>query len=311
MKKGATGGKKTAKGGKKTAKTATKTAPKTAAKKTTTGGKDVWYVYGIVRESFDPVRAPAGLDDTPVRVAKSGRIGALVSRLPGSGYSAQDIESNSGEVAWVSPRAMAHDRVLTWAQEHGGVIPLPMFSLWGSEDALSRSLADQATELARVFERVSGADEFGLRVHRRDDVMIGAIDDLDPEIAALRREAQAAPAGQRYLLERKLAEQGKSAVRAASQRMAKKIFGDLRAFARDALSRPPVPEAGRVPDATLVLNAAFLVDRKRLDEFRAAVGAHVRDYQPRGLAFDFTGPWPPYNFVGEDGGAVLRSGESR
>lgn len=293
---------------KKTAKSRRKTVQK-AAKKTATAGKnDVWYVYGIVRDGFDPGRAPAGLDDTAVSVAKSGRVGALVSRLPGSGYSAKDVESSSGEVSWVSPRAMAHDRVLTWAQEHGGVIPLPMFSLWGSEDALARSLADQAADLTRVFERVSGADEFGLRVHRRDAVMLGAIDDLDPEIAALRREVRAASPGQRYLLERKLAEQGKSAVRAASQRMAKKIFDELRAFARDALSRPPVPDAGRVPDATIVLNAAFLVDRKRLDEFRAAVGSHVREYQPRGLAFDFTGPWPPYHFVAVGGGAALRSG---
>lgn len=289
----------------------TKGRQKAVKKAATVGKADVWYVYGIVRDGFDPARAPAGLDDTPVSVAKSGRIGALVSRLPGSGYSAKDVESSSGEVSWLSPRAMAHDRVLTWAQEHGGVIPLPMFSLWGSEDALARSLADQAPELTRVFERVSGADEFGLRVHRRDAVMLGAIDDMDPEIAALRREVRAASPGQRYLLERKLAEQGKSAVRAASQRMAKKIFDELRAFARDALLRPPVPEAGRVPDATIVLNAAFLVDRKRLDEFRAAVGSHVREYQPRGLAFDFTGPWPPYNFVGEGGGAALRSGGSR
>lgn len=290
-----------------------KAVRKTVQKAAKAGKADVWYVYGIVRDDFDPGRAPAGLDDTPVRVAKSGRIGALVSRLPGSGYSATDVESKSGEVAWLSPRAMAHDRVLTWAQEHGGVVPLPMFSLWGSEDTLARSLAEQASDLTRVFERVAGADEFGLRVHRRDAVMLGAIDDLDPEIAALRRESQAASPGQRYLLDRKLAEQGKGAVRAASQRMAKKIFEELRAFARDALSRPPVPEAGggRVPDATLVLNAAFLVDRKRLDEFRAAVGSHVQDYQTRGLAFDFTGPWPPYNFVAEGGGAALRSGASR
>ena len=61
-----------------------------------------------------------------------------------------------------------------------------------------------------------------------------------------------------------------------------------------------------MPDATLVLNGAFLVDRNRLDAFRAAVGAHVRDYQPRGLAFDFTGPWPPYNFVSAPGGAALQ-----
>jgi hypothetical protein len=57
------------------------------------------------------------------------------------------------------------------------------------------------------------------------------------------------------------------------------------------------------------LNGAFLVDGKRIDEFRSAVGALVRDYQPRGLSFDFTGPWPPYNFVGEGGSAALSSSE--
>ena len=270
------------------------------------------YVYGIVREGFDAKRAPAGLDDSAVVVAKGAgaRIGALVSRLPERVYGPDTIEENSGEVSWLSPRAMAHDLVLTWAQEHGGVIPLPMFSMWGSEQALHRSLADRASALTRVFERVSGADEFGLRVHRRDAVMLESIDDLDPEIAQLRRQAQAASPGQRYLIERKIADQGKEAVRSASHRMAKRIFEELKAIARDGLARPLVPEAGRAPDATLVMNGAFLVDRKRLDEFRAAVGAHVRDYQPRGLSFDFTGPWPPYNFVAEDGGAALRTGDS-
>ena len=272
----------------------------------------VLYVYGIVRDGFDATRSPAGLDDSAVTVVKRGALGALVSQLPASEYGADAVERNSGEVAWLSPRAMAHDRILTWAQEHGGVIPLPMFSLWGSDQALKRTLADQESQLGRLFERVSGHDEFGLRVHRRDAAMLAAIDDLDPQIAQLRREAQAASPGQRYLLERKLADQGKGAVRAASHRMAQQIFDDLKSLARDALARPltppPDPGGGRAPDATLVLNGAFLVDRKRLDEFRSAVGAHVREYQPRGLSFDFTGPWPPYNFVGESGNAALRAG---
>lgn len=263
----------------------------------------LFYVYGIVQAGFDATGSPSGVDDSPVTVETSGQLAALVSRVPKSGYGARVVERNSGDVAWLSPRAMAHDRVLTWAQDHGGVIPLPMFSLWGTRAALARSLAKQAPDLARVFERVSGADEFGLRVHRRDAEMLESIDDLDDETAQLRRQARAASPGQRYLLERKLADQAKRAARAASHRMAKRIFEDLRAMARDAVARPLVPEAGRAPDATLVLNGAFLVDRKRVDEFRAAVGAHVREYQPRGLSFDFTGPWPPYNFVGEGRGA--------
>src|SRR6185503_15080302 len=174
------------------------------------------------------------LDDAAVSVVQSGRIAALASRLPATTYGAEIIEQRSGDVAWLSPRAMAHDRVLTWAQEHGGVIPLPMFSMWASDAALTTSLADQAARLERVFGRVSGADEFGLRVHRRDDAMLAAIDDLDPAVAQLRRDAAAASPGQRYLLERKLADMVKTSTRTASHRMAREVYQSLRRIARDA-----------------------------------------------------------------------------
>src|SRR5688572_26409310 len=94
---------------------------------------DVWYVYGFVRPGFDASKAPAGLDDVPVTVTQTDKAAALVSRLPTSGYAAEAVERNTADVSWLSPRAVAHDRVLTWAQEHGGVLPLPMFSLWRSE----------------------------------------------------------------------------------------------------------------------------------------------------------------------------------
>jgi hypothetical protein len=256
----------------------------------------VLYVYGIVRSGFDAARAPAGIDDTTVELSRSGKLGALMSRLDAAGYGASTIERNSGDVAWLSPRAMAHDRVLTWAQEHGGVLPLPMFSLWANDDALRRMLDGQQADLERVFARVQDADEFGIRVHRRDEVLAQSLDDLDEETRQLQREAAAASPGQRYLLERKLADQMKLAVRSAGKRMAKQLFDELSALSRDAVARPLVGDPGS-PDVTLVLNGAFLVDRARLETFRSAVGEKVRDYQPRGLTFDFTGPWPPYNFT--------------
>jgi hypothetical protein len=128
--------------------------------------------------------------------------------------------------------------------------------------------------------------------------MLAAIDRLDPEVKALRAEAASAPPGQRYLLERKIDERSKSSVRSVSQRLAREVYDALRRIARDAVARPVTPDASRA-DVTLVLNGAFLVDRARVDEFRAAVGARMREHEPDGLAFDFTGPWPPYNFVAE------------
>ena len=259
----------------------------------------ILYVYGIVRDSFDVKGGPAGIDAAPVELQTGEGVGALVSRLSNAEYASERVEQRSGDVGWISPRATAHDRVLTWAQEQGGVIPLPMFSLWRTESALAETLSTRAAEFAKVFSRVAGADEFGVRVHRRDDVMLAAVDELDPEMAKLRREAEAASPGQRYLLERKLAEQSKGAIRAASQRMAKRVFDELSALSRDAVARPVTPAAAGAAsaDATMVLNGAFLVERAGLEPFRAALAELVRELQPRGLTFDFTGPWPPYNFA--------------
>lgn len=256
----------------------------------------VHYVYGIVRSGFDAARAPSGMDDAVVELATVGKLGALVSRLDASAYGPALIERNSADVSWISPRAMAHDRVLTWAQEHGGVLPMPMFSLWGSDDALRRMLDDRQGDFERVFARVAGADEFGVRVHRRDELLAKSLDDLDADTRTLQAEAAAASPGQRYLIQRKLDDHMKLAVRSAGKRMAKQIFDELATLSRDAVARPLVADPN-TPDVTLVLNAAFLVDHARVQDFRAAVGERVRAYQARGLTFDFTGPWPPYNFT--------------
>ncbi len=269
--------------------------------------RDVVYVYGIVSDAFDAHSAPAGLDDAPVRITTASGSGfaALTSPVSSSEYAPGEIEQRGGDVAWLSPRAQAHDRVLTWAQERDIVIPLPIFSLWANTDSLTQSLSSQRDRLSALMQRVSGCDEFGLRVYRRDSVLLTSIESIDPDAADLRAQATAASPGQRYLLERKLAEHAKAAVKTAGQRIAREVFEKLRVLARESMARPVTPDSTRVDDATMILNGAFLVERTRYNAFREAVGALVGEYGPTGLAFDFTGPWPPYNFVADGGAPAL------
>lgn len=255
------------------------------------------YAYGVVAADFAGSGLPAGLDGLGVELADASGFRALITRVPAAKYDPETIARMSGDVTWLSPRAMAHDQVLTTAQERGGVVPFPMFTMFGSAAALTASLASREASLRGIMQRVFGADEFGVRVHRREERMLAAIHQLDPALAQLRADAAAASPGQRYLLERKLAEQAKASVRAVSQRLAAEIFRELRDVSRDAVSRPLTPDPARASDATLVLNGAFLVDRARVDAFRAAVAARMRTHESHGLEFDFTGPWPPYHFV--------------
>src|SRR5712671_4502407 len=101
-----------------------------------TPSSSMWYVYGIVPATFSPASLPSGLDDVPVLIERTDGVGALVSVLDGEAYAPAELETNSGDVEWLSPRAIAHDRVLTWASDHSAVVPLPMFSVFSGSGAV-------------------------------------------------------------------------------------------------------------------------------------------------------------------------------
>lgn len=263
----------------------------------------VWYVYGVVPASLSPVAAPAGLDDAEVQLQHSadGGPAALVSTLDGDRYAPAALETTSGEVAWLSPRAVAHDRVLTWASDKGAVVPLPMFSLFSGADAVRTMLRERSAELANTLQRLARGREYALRVYRVDSELLDAMPSLSPRLAEIAASAAAASPGQRYLLERKLDSEKKAEMRAVTQQLVDEIVGDL---APNALThvRSPIArlsEGDGAARGVLVLNAAFFVAPESLERFQQTLTALVARHGTNGLRFDFTGPWPPYHFAGE------------
>jgi hypothetical protein len=264
----------------------------------TTGS--LWYVYGIVRGDARVASAPAGIDDAAVVLERHAGVAALVSVLDDHGYAPSAIEANSADVDWLSPRAVAHDRVLTWASDHGPVVPLPMFSMFSGDTALHRMLGDRAPQLAATLARVAQGREYALRLYRLDAELLRAVPSLSPRLAELAAAAVAASPGQRYLLERKLDGEKRAELRTVTQAIVSEVAEALSSRALSTVRSP----ISRAPDAesatgTMVLNAAFLVAPAAFTEFQRTLTSLVARHEPHGFRFDFTGPWPPYHFVNE------------
>ena len=263
----------------------------------------IWYVYGIVPASFSPPSLPPGLDDAAVRLEPYGDVAALVSVLDEDSYAPTRLETSSGDVEWLSPRAVAHDRVLTWASDRGAVIPLPMFSLFTGANAVRAMLRDRSSQLASTLERLGEGREYALRVYRVDNEFLRAITALSPRLGEMAATAAAASPGQRYLLERKLEAEKKSEMRAVTQQLVEQIARDLGAHSIEQI-RSPIPrgaDSSAAPRGTMILNTAFLVAPGSIEAFQQTLTALVERHEPQGLRFDFTGPWPPYHFVSETG----------
>lgn len=263
--------------------------------------EQVEYVYGIVSAGLDTAGAPPGLDDRPVRKVVEGELAALVTSLDAGEYAADLIDQHATDLDWLGPRAQAHDAVITWANDPGPAVPLPMWTLFTSEPGVAGMLAARAPELGETMKRIHAADEYSLRVFAKPAEIRASLESIAPEIGEAQRELETAPPGQRYLLERKLEAQKKELLRSAAENVAARIYEEVRAVAADSVLES-LPRASAVAEAQAVLNAVFLVRRDAFEQFRSRVSAIVADHRDRGFHFEFTGPWPAYHFVGRTPG---------
>jgi hypothetical protein len=257
----------------------------------------VYYVYGVSSPALDLTEAPAGIDGTALTSETEGSLSALISRLDGSAYAPEEVENRTSDVDWLGPRAVIHDRVLTWASDQAPVVPFPMFSaMFRDARGVHTMLRDKADTLRDALAVAARGREYGLRVYRDDATLLAAVSTLSPRLAELERTAAAAAPGQRYLLERKLDAERKTESRRVSDETAREVYETLAADAV-AARRIPMPRDASDRPATLALNAVFLVAPESYTRFRGSLGRLTARLEPSGFRFEFSGPWPVYHFM--------------
>ncbi|MDP9206069.1 MAG: GvpL/GvpF family gas vesicle protein [Gemmatimonadota bacterium] len=257
------------------------------------------YVYGVVGSSMETATASRGIDSGAVNLIPNGEVGALATSVSADDYSPDKVEALTADLDWVSQRAMAHDRVLTWASDAGAVIPFPMWTLFRDAKAVKAMLAKRMGELQETFARIANGREFIVRVYVQPGVLKDHLGQHSAELKALEADAARASPGQKYLLERKMENIRRDAGRDVATKVAGEIHDTLRAASMETAREQPVNSGAPREQGRAILNASFLVDPSKVVSFQQALTGMVNKYEPSGFKFDFTGPWPPYHFVGE------------
>ena len=115
----------------------------------------------------------------------------------------------------------------------------------------------------------------------------------DRDLRALRDRLVRRPGAATYQARLQLGERAGEALTAKRKKEANELAGALEPHVVDIRRNDPISEL-------MVLNAAFLVDRPRVEPFEAAVQSLDRVHAGR-FGFVLAGPLPPYNFVGLGG----------
>jgi gas vesicle protein GvpL/GvpF len=248
------------------------------------------YLYCVVRSGNPPrvTTAPRGIPGAarPRVLPVAERLWLVVADAPLARYGDEAIAERLQDLRWVSAVAMAHEHLVEHFQSAEALLPMKLFTLFASDARAVGAIRRQGRRLERVLDRVAGREEWGVRV-------------LLDEAARTRRRgvprdaAHPVASGTRFLLAKRAARDARADTRRDAVVAADALYRRLADVADAAHRRDVSP----VETATLVLDAAFLVPRRRARSFRATAARAARTLAGDGCRVTLTGPWPPYNFV--------------
>jgi len=236
------------------------------------------YVYGVVSASTQP--DGTGIGARPVELVAERDVGALASFVPAGEFGEAALRERLEDRAWLERTAREHEDALERALAATAVIPFRLCTVYESRDGLREFLSAHGPALAGLLRRLDGRVELGVKTYFAEaQAATGEPQSGREYLLRRQREREAAEEAARFKVE---------CARASHERLA--------AAAEEARANPPQPPelSGRTDE--MLLNGAYLVrrDDRRLTD---AVAELESLYGPRGVTYEITGPWPPYNFV--------------
>ncbi|HWE10338.1 MAG TPA: GvpL/GvpF family gas vesicle protein [Solirubrobacteraceae bacterium] len=239
------------------------------------------WLYGVIPAGVKLKELRRRRDRLPgdVRVEEFGDLAAIVSHAPGENAKA------------IRDQALAHARVLEVAVLDAPVVPFRFGTVLPDGSVGSDLLEPWHDQLAQMLESVKDVVQLTLKVTYREDVILREIVDSNPEIAQLREQTLGTDEIATRDSRVRLGELISLTLGNWRQREALAILDRLNPLA--VVSRVEALES-----EFMVLNAPFLVQRPRTEEFEDAAGA-IADERVDRMSMALHGPMPAFDFIGE------------
>jgi hypothetical protein len=242
-------------------------------------GEEGKYVYCIIEcdepRSFGRMGIGGRNDD--VYSIQYGGLSAVVSDTPVVVYDP------------TRENALTHEHVIELVLKEFTVIPMSFGAIFRTEDDVIEFLKDTSDALRDVLVKMKDRIEFGLKVNWDPETVLKQVEEETEDIRRLKEEILSNKATSTYFARMQLGRMIERAMSEASDTYVRVIYDHLRDCAIASRHNKPIGDK-------MILNAAFLVERDKAAEFDHKVGEIAQQYEGR-LRFQYTGPWPPYNFV--------------
>ena len=252
------------------------------------------WAYCVARAAEPlPARLPGVDPDHALERIEHGPLAALVSRVALAEYGAAALQRNLNDFRWLERVARAHEAVLEGALADATIVPLRLCTIFDDEDGVRAMLDGSGAELSAGLDALAGREEWTVKLLVDREALDGAARAQAPEGEV----DAAAGSGAGYMLRRRRDREVRELAGRLAAGLAEEAHVHIRAAAADSVvGRPQNPELSG-HEGEMLLNAAYLVERERVDRLRELVAELQERHRELGARLELSGPLPPYNFV--------------
>jgi len=241
----------------------------------TTQGK---YIYGIIKEPKARAFGINGIESAEVYTIAYNDVAAIVS------------DTALEEIDPTRKNVLAHTTVQDSLLKQYDMLPMGFGMIAASEEDVEKLLEKNYEAFSRELTRLAGKIQVELKVNWDQAAMAEELQGKNEELTKLKAKINAASS--EVEKQNLLVQAGQLVSRIAQEwtaKYAQRVYASLKEKAVDAQINKPVGIQN-------ILNASFLIDRSRENEFQEEVYKQDEKYQGK-VNFKYVGPLPPYSFV--------------
>jgi len=250
---------------------------------------NAFYVYGIVRFSLDLNWQEKGIAGKEVYMISEGNFSALVHECQEEPYNSKNSEE-------IKEMIIAHNKILDKAMEDfDGVIPLSFNTIIkGGKNSpksnLKKWLNDDQERLEKIWQKVKGKKEYGIRIYYERDKLIEKASHHQ-EVEKVKKGIEGKGEGLSYLLQEKAKSKAQDIFQEKINNLKQEFYGEIKKITTDVVTNPSRISLEEKKD--LLSSFSVLVEENKIEDIKKT----LEEKKGENMTFHLAGPFAPYSFV--------------
>jgi hypothetical protein len=264
------------------------------------------YLY-CIRNSGGTTTRTIGVDGkSRVFTVPYKDIDAVVSTVDLKKYSSKVLAKKAKEdVKWIIKHVEKHERVIEHAMgfvSHKSeilnlksLIPMKFGLIFEKQQNLEDILKKEYRKFKKLLVRLAGKQEWNVKVYAKEAVLKEKLMSTEKKVQTRIKRTQSLPRGADYFGELEVRKELDTVMQKNIDKLSKKFSKFLSSLVLESRINKVLPGELRGRSDRMVLNSAYLIRENKVHDFVQEI-KKLQKLNPE-FVFEYTGPWPPYNFV--------------